>query len=203
MSRIIPAHAGQTLIASESSAMATDHPRACGANVFDSNGVAFAVGSSPRMRGKPCRPCRTRPRRRIIPAHAGQTDRRLQRRNHPPDHPRACGANEPVDGGWQIHDGSSPRMRGKLLRQIRAMSDTRIIPAHAGQTRISSAFASSSSDHPRACGANQQTNRPLSGNSGSSPRMRGKHTAITNAMPDLRIIPAHAGQTCGAFLVVA
>ena len=112
---------------------------------------------------------------RIIPAHAGQTRRLLRPCRRGSDHPRACGANQisvviPFDV-----NGSSPRMRGKLLRGLLGFLSGRIIPAHAGQTAVHRPGPYSGSDHPRACGANDRV----------SPTMN----------VATRIIPAHAGQT--------
>ena len=70
--RIIPARAGQTATYRSWPKYPTDHPRACGANPLSDVGQAVVSGSSPRVRGKPRRPCRRR-RLRIIPARAGQT----------------------------------------------------------------------------------------------------------------------------------
>ena len=50
--RIIPAHAGQTNLSQASARRSTDHPRACGANLFAHTDGERHVGSSPRMRGK-------------------------------------------------------------------------------------------------------------------------------------------------------
>ena len=132
--RIIPAHAGQTSVASRAQSAASDHPRACGAN-FES--FAFAspvVGSSPRMRGKLRDSYPQWASKRIIPAHAGQTGRFHPHERRRPDHPRACGANRTVLIPLTIGPGSSPRMRGKLHAPLPTPRDSRIIPAHAGQT---------------------------------------------------------------------
>ncbi len=91
--RIIPAHAGQTVSSGTASSGNTDHPRACGANDLEAKATEDQVGSSPRMRGKPRSIPPPRRRRRIIPAHAGQTIWRQELKVNPPDHPRACGAN--------------------------------------------------------------------------------------------------------------
>ena len=40
------------------------------------------------------------------------------------------------DGKYSFDDGSSPRMRGKLLVGDKVEAGRRIIPAHAGQTLI-------------------------------------------------------------------
>ena len=91
--------------------------------------------------------------------------------------------------------GSSPRMRGKLGVTSESTAQQRIIPAHAGQTTPSTLTASTTTDHPRACGANP-VKRPLrNSNAGSSPRMRGKLHPIWRPPFVARIIPAHAGQT--------
>ena len=93
--RIIPAHAGQTSTLGMTVVRPSDHPRACGANLFDSSSSTHAVGSSPRMRGKRRFSRSTRRDGRIIPAHAGQTVCGACSTSVATDHPRACGANPP------------------------------------------------------------------------------------------------------------
>ncbi len=135
--RIIPAHAGQTYTCRWHPPARTDHPRACGANNASSMVTLSICGSSPRMRGKHMDDGRHHRRRRIIPAHAGQT----RPPTHGPviraDHPRACGANQPLTVAVINTTGSSPRMRGKRDRHDREGRCGRIIPAHAGQTSVS------------------------------------------------------------------
>ncbi|KFI72988.1 hypothetical protein BMIN_0701 [Bifidobacterium minimum] len=75
--RIIPASAGQTLLSYLTPDTAQDHPRECGANVQQANEWMPEAGSSPRVRGKPCRSSVMRVASRIIPASAGQTLRTL------------------------------------------------------------------------------------------------------------------------------
>ncbi len=156
--RIIPAHAGQTIWKPRPPRIRWDHPRACGANPVPYRLHVVVGGSSPRMRGKRSGGKSSRSIRRIIPAHAGQTLRILPRGFTATDHPRACGANDlKVD----YENAIAERKR-------------RIIPAHAGQTPPYSAQAGARPDHPRACGANnaiEYSSLPLFG---SSPRMRGK-----------------------------
>ena len=93
--------------------------------------------------------------------------------------------------------GSSPRVRGKPLRPLTHSYTVRIIPARAGQTVSTCIFAITDSDHPRACGANTQTLIGLTGESGSSPRVRGKLALLRVHAAGGRIIPARAGQTIG------
>ena len=154
--RIIPAHAGQTLEGARKRVETADHPRACGANPAATLFASPATGSSPRMRGKHTCGAVVIVNVRIIPAHAGQTAARV-RTSHPhKDHPRACGANEAGHRLDSDRQGSSPRMRGKRHRLGVGTLRSRIIPAHAGQTPALNGIMWSSSDHPRACGANNR-----------------------------------------------
>ena len=154
--RIIPAHAGQTVGSPSWTAWRPDHPRACGANSSGGRTCPTVLGSSPRMRGKRLRRVGCGDCRRIIPAHAGQTNGRSRRRRRTSDHPRACGANIDVSN-WQAGiDGSSPRMRGKQRDAFHVVAGFGIIPAHAGQTPISRGVSDM--------------------DFGSSPRMRGKQS---------------------------
>ena len=127
------------------------------------------------MRGKPPTTGTVKAGDRIIPAHAGQTNHILNRTGTKTDHPRACGANQAMRVVVISGSGSSPRMRGKLIRDLDGDHRIRIIPAHAGQTI------------KLVCIYNATA--------GSSPRMRGKRDAVHCALGGVRIIPAHAGQT--------
>ena len=70
---IIPAHAGNTCSSRLCSTVAWDHPRACGEHMPDLLLLSVPLGSSPRMRGTLQRLPDRHIRRRIIPAHAGNT----------------------------------------------------------------------------------------------------------------------------------
>ena len=93
LTRIIPAHAGQTTMSWCITIIPTDHPRACGANIGTEMMRALGNGSSPRMRGKPDCGGHIGRDNRIIPAHAGQTTELTSLKSTVSDHPRACGAN--------------------------------------------------------------------------------------------------------------
>ena len=111
------------------------------------------------------------------------------------DHPRACGANDLSFTDLRGADGSSPRVRGKLLHGRLLRRQRRIIPARAGQTSACVRTSPTRSDHPRACGANNGTYLSFEPSTGSSPRVRGKHAITANSLNQSRIIPARAGQT--------
>ena len=193
--RIIPAHAGQTGERCRFARFQPDHPRACGANDGLHAIHAEPVGSSPRMRGKQQRGGDIGRARRIIPAHAGQTESNQHAHDAVTDHPRACGANPGLEGPRAWYYGSSPRMRGKRAETVTVRGVSRIIPAHAGQTQSRQSQRPEHADHPRACGANRNTRIPTASAAGSSPRMRGKLGDPGGGVAARRIIPAHAGQT--------
>ena len=193
--RIIPAHAGQTVGHGRLLRRWPDHPRACGANETCHPCGVLERGSSPRMRGKHRLHVQVVRRVRIIPAHAGQTYQEEQSRLHPPDHPRACGANPAMMCKVMRVTGSSPRMRGKHVDYVINKANQRIIPAHAGQTYRLAQQMQTDKDHPRACGANLAALVFPALALGSSPRMRGKPPPNRMKFFPLRIIPAHAGQT--------
>ena len=89
-------------------------------------------------------------------------------------------------------------MRGKQLPYRVTVLEGRIIPARAGQTGDTASQRQSSTDHPRACGANVLAAVPVGATTGSSPRVRGKQFQAFQIHVIRRIIPARAGQTRSA-----
>ena len=86
-------------------------------------------------------------------------------------------------------------MRGKRRGACAQCLHVRIIPARAGQTPALMRAISVSTDHPRACGANQGAPADPWSQDGSSPRVRGKLGVLDHSRHLGRIIPARAGQT--------
>ena len=86
-------------------------------------------------------------------------------------------------------------MRG-ALRAIEDRQETRgIIPAYAGSTGVDGKMWPWYEDHPRVCGEHTAASMGLSGEAGSSPRMRGALMSCTVPTLCYRIIPAYAGST--------
>ena len=150
---IIPAHAGHTSRATQSTFRTWDRPRTCGVYCFYGFPLFLVSGSSPHMRGirKLQGSCIIPVG--IIPAHAGHTCCRRRRRRSIWDHPRTCRAYSAEQMALFCNQGSSPHMRG-IHAQIEAMAQViGIIPAHAGHTSSRGRTDSRSWDHPRTCGA--------------------------------------------------
>ena len=94
-----------------------------------------------------------------------------------------------------VRSGSSPLTRGKPHIYTSLSATSRLIPAHAGKTRLSVAIPTKNPAHPRSRGENQ-TGFPLIWNpSGSSPLTRGKPCRRRRHDTRHRLIPAHAGKT--------
>ena len=175
------------------------HPRACGENPGACLRTRTAVGSSPRMRGKPGRLFEDPDGGRFIPAHAGKTTRPMFTLTDNMVHPRACGENVGQGLGGAEAEGSSPRMRGKRDHEPRRVRARGFIPAHAGKTSDGWTGTLEEWVHPRACGENASRAAQSSAATGSSPRMRGKPAAGAGAVDDRGFIPAHAGKTPGSW----
>ena len=106
------------------------------------------------MRGKRLTVSADGPAPGLIPAHAGKTCSSNERSIRFRAHPRACGENDAMMITIRPPAGSSPRMRGKLLNQIYAHCEARLIPAHAGKTVPFVVVHGMPRAHPRACGEN-------------------------------------------------
>ena len=91
--------------------------------------------------------------------------------------------------------GSSPLTRGKPSRARWSGAPLRLIPAHAGKTRLVSIPNRPTKAHPRSRGENASVAKGLETLSGSSPLTRGKLMLTTCKQQTNRLIPAHAGKT--------
>ena len=163
---IIPAHAGLTWALEQQFFSPRDHPRACGAHYFLFSKFRASKGSSPRMRGSPIAGARSCCAPGIIPAHAGLT-------SCCPIFIGKHGAHHKGAGGIAKVQGSSPRMRGSLEHTGVRLVVPGIIPAHAGLTSCIPRSMVRRRDHPRACGAHEESRLQSELAAGSSPRMRG------------------------------
>ena len=133
--------------------------------------------------------------RRLIPACAGKTLDRTREMLDPGAHPRVCGENHYVVSDGRVTQGSSPRVRGKRDASKAPPAPTGLIPACAGKTRDASRFPDPKRAHPRVCGENDKDPYSDKTLSGSSPRVRGKHTGIALLIRIYGLIPACAGKT--------
>ena len=199
--RLIPAHAGKTNSNSSRNLSSPAHPRSRGENSVRDHVMDIWGGSSPLTRGKPRHGPDGVSDDRLIPAHAGKTQRPGRTRWRRPAHPRSRGENLPFGAKMNGNSGSSPLTRGKLDLEAAPHAPARLIPAHAGKTSQPQQPRQPPRAHPRSRGENLAFTRRLSPNSGSSPLTRGKPAKSRSQLHVMRLIPAHAGKTLVARLV--
>ena len=153
------------------------------------------TGSSPLTRGKQGGYRVNGRGLRLIPAHAGKTCATSTGNSHAPAHPRSRGENMRLDAAESFASGSSPLTRGKRGRVGGDAWRGRLIPAHAGKTRLKISRTCLHRAHPRSRGENRPRTAVLPALCGSSPLTRGKRHPVGGAGGGGRLIPAHAGKT--------
>ena len=169
------------------------HPRVCGERVIPRGLPATVPGSSPRVRGTAGTAFRRRPRRRFIPACAGNGPSIRPAVLAGSVHPRVCGEREKALGLKTSVTGSSPRVRGTAGGQVPGARAGRFIPACAGNGTEDSPGSMILAVHPRVCGERSRSARPAARTTGSSPRVRGTGFPGIDSSMINRFIPACAG----------
>ena len=192
---LIPAGAGQTASATAPTKTRWAHPRGCGADGSLNSGSDARWGSSPRVRGRQGRSPSPAATKRLIPAGAGQTSFLVLLCVRVRAHPRGCGADRLCDGTYQDPLGSSPRVRGRRVFELRERREVGLIPAGAGQTGPITFASGNETAHPRGCGADSSHAFFTHVIGGSSPRVRGRRYYLAVRLGIRRLIPAGAGQT--------
>ena len=135
---IIPACAGNTVSSGRHHRAKRDHPHIRREHFIETRRAVRFKGSSPHARGTR-RPHAARlPRRRIIPACAGNTCAAGRATPWPRDHPRMRGEHPSTHAVPPPSGGSSPHARGTHGRDARGRGGSGIIPACAGNTRTPS-----------------------------------------------------------------
>ena len=110
-------------------------------------------------------------------------------------HPRVCGENAAGLASNSLGAGSSPRVRGKPIRETIRPHEGGLIPACAGKTQRLDRACSARRAHPRVCGENASQLGVSGGCTGSSPRVRGKRLGGVTVAALTGLIPACAGKT--------
>ena len=131
--RSIPACAGEPPTTSRSSCRCAVYPRLCGGTTVANCTSSLRMGLSPPVRGNLLSLVVVRPRRRSIPACAGEprlaaiepSDRRV--------YPRLCGGTPALSGGLRWQAGLSPPVRGNQGTVYEEGKEAWSIPACAGE----------------------------------------------------------------------
>ena len=156
---------------------------------------ALNSGSSPQARGTPGHRYQHQINTRFIPAGAGNTPRTPARLAQVTVHPRRRGEHVVQLRRDQRPTGSSPQARGTPPARLAQVAVSRFIPAGAGNTPTSGAPTSDLPVHPRRRGEHAIRPRSTHYEIGSSPQARGTPRTSVPREPDIRFIPAGAGNT--------
>ena len=132
-------------------------------------------------------------RKRITPAHAGNSRKSNIQPARMEDHPRTCGEQRRLTAKQKLSAGSPPHMRGTVSLALRPGMRSGITPAHAGNRKKEIFFSPFHPDHPRTCGEQSRTGSRCVGRRGSPPHMRGTVCLPRYGAEPSGITPAHAG----------
>ncbi len=130
---------------------------------------------------------------RFIPARAGNGPKSAISLCPYSVHPRACGERLDIVSREMIGFGSSPRVRGTVVRGSGDSIGRRFIPARAGNGFSGTPRFATMTVHPRACGERNATPATKIRAVGSSPRVRGTVKQQARDREWERFIPARAG----------
>ena len=190
----IPACAGEPSLSTSSHPPSTVYPRVCGGTQLRAQKLGRRLGLSPRVRGNPTPRTRVGRQERSIPACAGEPRRQPPTLPAWPVYPRVCGGTSLSTRMIYPIWGLSPRVRGNPVEGAKVRAKVGSIPACAGEPGRTCTTGNCQGVYPRVCGGTVVIDDVEPGWHGLSPRVRGnRHTGPSRA-PDVRSIPACAGE---------
>ncbi len=128
------------------------YPRACGGTPSAARPMRIVGGLSPRVRGNRLTARPSRPRRRSIPARAGEPGAAVREDHLMRVYPRACGGTADELTALPSKSGLSPRVRGNLGQVAERRYHLGSIPARAGEPEAPPVGTQPPRVYPRACG---------------------------------------------------
>ena len=152
-----------------------------------------SFGSSPRGRGTGTRLKPNAPVVRVIPAWAGNSVVRNQKKQSCAGHPRVGGEQDGPRSYSEDSAGSSPRGRGTGIIRTFNLCNDRVIPAWAGNRTLRLWPLGCTAGHPRVGGEQSAQQVGIGVLAGSSPRGRGTDIGSEVCFCSYRVIPAWAG----------
>ena len=194
LARSIPACAGEPRCSGARPTAWRVYPRVCGGTVSSSSRLWPNRGLSPRVRGNPGLPARTRPDAGSIPACAGEPSSPAASAAALTVYPRVCGGTPTTMSPTSGHSGLSPRVRGNRYANSPGNGLHRSIPACAGEPRGWDAWRAVPPVYPRVCGGTLAMGGMAVLLLGLSPRVRGNRRYQPNRRRNAGSIPACAGE---------
>ena len=170
------------------------YPRVCGGTAAGWSRRDLARGLSPRVRGNLTGLLVRVPKRRSIPACAGEPLSRDILKPTSLVYPRVCGGTGCVVRFRIAGIGLSPRVRGNLGLGLGVPFGGGSIPACAGEPRRFRGRRTGRRVYPRVCGGTMDKQAGINCVVGLSPRVRGNPLQPSPAPAGSRSIPACAGE---------
>ena len=195
--RSIPACAGEPVAGCFLLLHPWVYPRVCGGTVTPEARQAIVAGLSPRVRGNRRTIIFRHSLFRSIPACAGEPSSSGPTTTTPAVYPRVCGGTEDGSGLRSDSRGLSPRVRGNRGSRRLGISNTRSIPACAGEPPQQLSKLPRVPVYPRVCGGTQWRSFWVADGVGLSPRVRGNPARTASATSLGWSIPACAGEPLG------
>ena len=177
--RNIPTRVGKTHGLREWTPRWSEHPHACGENLGCGLLRADALGTSPRVWGKPEDVHVQELVARNIPTRVGKTRPARWWESPRTEHPHACGENLRPCPPRLCGYGTSPRVWGKRNQRRGNTEEERNIPTRVGKTLTNAMRARCTPEHPHACGENLTCADKFYQEVGTSPRVWGKQCLAT------------------------
>ena len=193
----IPACAGEPAAVYPATSAARVYPRVCGGTSVVVYYSGFRQGLSPRVRGNLFAERYFAKRDRSIPACAGEPSGTDEERAAGEVYPRVCGGTSRLSPSATAVWGLSPRVRGNQRPGLPKSTNTRSIPACAGEPRIWFSAHCTPMVYPRVCGGTPDFASLDASKKGLSPRVRGNRRLVEQAGSLVRSIPACAGEPSG------
>ena len=147
--RFIPACAGNATRCTATTPSRTVHPRMRGERLFQVNPCSSNYGSSPHARGTHTATHVPEDDNRFIPAYAGNAGAPSGHATSRPVHPRIRGERWKSTVSRHSRIGSSPHTRGTHRGRVRERSQSRFIPAYAGNAAAGWQGDAHQAVHPR------------------------------------------------------
>ena len=148
----------------------------------------------PRVCGEPPRPAPSPRRGEVYPRVCGEPPGRGRKPRAGRVYPRVCGGTRAQLRAGDAPPGLSPRVRGNLHKGASPGTETRSIPACAGEPFRRPTHAPRCRVYPRVCGGTLLGSTAGGRPSGLSPRVRGNRRRTTHCRRRCGSIPACAGE---------
>ncbi len=190
----IPACAGEPKPERMRDAAVWVYPRVCGGTIAHLWPLLRTKGLSPRVRGNHRASLASPADERSIPACAGEPWQACVPVEFHGVYPRVCGGTTRSRRPSPPNEGLSPRVRGNQSDLAGRNSQSRSIPACAGEPNGPAEAMGKVGVYPRVCGGT--CGRPFRGapSRGLSPRVRGNPTRVLQCARITGSIPACAGE---------